>query len=117
MIWFVLSSKKLLIYKILLKQIIYVINQKVEKFITLKNIFWILFLRNIHEGHLSLNDADDEQSNFAAKLNNLDKGKKTIKKGFFINNLGLLFRDREKVLNNFKTRLFPIKNLHKIPTR
>ena len=37
------------------------------------NIFCLLFfLRNIHEGNLSLEDADDEQSNFAAKIKNLD---------------------------------------------
>ena len=33
----------------------------------------------MHERHVSL---DDEQSNFAAKLNNLDKGKRTIEKQF-----------------------------------
>ena len=36
----------------------------------------ILFLRDIHEGHLSLEYADDEQSNFAAKLKNFEKCKK-----------------------------------------
>ena len=30
----------------------------------------------LHELHLPLEDADDEQSNFAVKLNNLDKDKK-----------------------------------------
>ena len=33
----------------------------------------------------------------------------------FLNNLGLLFSAREKVLNTFKSKLFPIKNLDKIP--
>ena len=33
----------------------------------------IVFLRDIYEGHLSLKDADDKQSNFAAKLKNLVK--------------------------------------------
>ena len=37
----------------------------------------IVFLRDIHEGHLPLED-DGHQSNFAAKLKNLDKGKKII---------------------------------------
>ena len=68
--------------------------------------FSIVFLRDIHEGHLSLEDANDEQSNFAAKIKNLDKGKKTFKKDIknlktFLNNLGLLFSAREKVLINF----------------
>ena len=38
-------------------------------------------------------------------------------KKFFLNNLGLLFSGREKVLNSFKSRLFPIEKLDKIPTR
>ena len=63
----------------------------------------------MHEGYLSLEDADDQQSNFAAKLKNLDKGKKQLKKCFLQNNLGLFFRAREKLLNNFKSRLFSKK--------
>ena len=42
----------------------------------------IVFLRDIHEGHLSLED-DGHQSNFAAKLKNLDNSKKRIEKQFF----------------------------------
>ena len=40
------------------------------------------FLQEIHEEHLSLKDADDEQSNFAAKTKNVDKGQKAIEKYF-----------------------------------
>ena len=40
----------------------------------------IVFLRDIHEGYLSLEDADDEQCNLVAKLNNLDKGTRELKK-------------------------------------
>ena len=43
----------------------------------------IVFLRDLNEGYLSLKDADDEQSNFPAKIKNLDKVKKTIEKEFF----------------------------------
>ena len=43
----------------------------------------IVFLRDTHEGLLSLEDVDDEKSNFAAKLKNLDKCRKTIGKEFF----------------------------------
>ena len=32
-------------------------------------------------------------------------------------NIGSLFSARKKVLNSFKSRLFPIKNLDKIATR
>ena len=38
------------------------------------------------------------------------------KKKSFLNNLGILCSAREKVLNSFRSRLFPIKNLDKIPT-
>ena len=34
---------------------------------------------------------------------------KGLEKKSFLNNLGLLFSAREKVLNSFKSRLFPIK--------
>ena len=37
-------------------------------------------------------------------------------KKVFLNNLGLSFSARIKVLNSFKSRLFQIKNLDKIPT-
>ena len=69
----------------------------------------IFFLRDIHEGHLSLEDVDDEQNNFDAKIKNLD-----LKKSFFTT-LGQLVRAREKVLNNFKRRSFPIRKLDKTP--
>ena len=37
-------------------------------------ILYLLFLRDILEGYLSLKDADDERSKFAYKVNNIDKG-------------------------------------------
>ena len=42
---------------------------------------------------------------------------KGLEKKSFLNNLELLFSARAKVLNSFKSRLFPIKYLDKIPTR
>ena len=36
----------------------------------------IASVRDIYEGHLSLKDTDDGQSNLAIKIKNLDKGKK-----------------------------------------
>ena len=56
----------------------------------------IFFLRDIHEGHLSLEDVDDEQNNFDAKIKNLD-----LKKSFFTI-LGQLVRARELVLITLK---------------
>ena len=46
-------------------------------------MFYLMFLRDIRWRYLPLEDADDEQSNFAAKLKNLDKSKETIKKKLF----------------------------------
>ena len=67
-------------------------------------------LRDIHEGHLSIENANHKQSNLAIKLQNFEKGTRTLeKKSFLKNNLGLLLGTREKVLNSFKGRLFPIK--------
>ena len=46
-----------------------------EKFIILVNIFYLLFFKDIYiKEYLSLEDANDELSNFAAKSKNLDKG-------------------------------------------
>ena len=69
----------------------------------------IVFLRDIHEGHLSIENVNRKQSNLAIELQNFEKGTKTLEKKSFLNNLGLLLSAREKVLNSFKGRLFPIK--------
>ena len=58
-----------------------------------------------------------KQSNFAIELNNFEKGTKTLDKNYFSNNLKLLFSARETVIDTFKSRLFPIKNLDEIQTR
>ena len=49
------------------------------------NIFCLLFFiwRDIYEGHLSLKDADDEKSIYAAKMKNPEKNEKKIEKQFF----------------------------------
>ena len=68
---------------------------------------------------LSLEDVDEKPSKFAAKLQSFSEGNKaieTLKNFIVIINLGLLLSAREKVLNNFKYRIFPIKNLDKIST-
>ena len=74
----------------------------------------IVFSSYIHEGYLSLENADLKQSNFTIESKNFEKVQKRSKKGIFY--LGLPFSGREKVLNSFKSRLFPIKNLDEIPT-
>ena len=64
------------------------------------------FKRN--EEYLSSKDADDEQSKFTNKFKNIDR---LIKKKLFLGNIGRFFTVREIVVNNFKNRLFLIKNL------
>ena len=44
-------------------------------------------------------------------IKSIDKGIKSIKKTLFLSNIELCFTVSEKVLNNFKNRLFPIKKL------
>ena len=77
----------------------------------------IVFLRDIDEEYLLLKDADNKPSNFATELKNFDESIKTIDTKSFLNNLGLFFSAREKVPNNFKSRIFPIKNLDKTSAR
>ena len=76
----------------------------------------VFFLRDIHNGYLSLEKTDNKQSNFVNELKNFEKGTKTLEKRSFLDNLGLLFSAREKLLDNFQSRLFPMKKLDKIPT-
>ena len=75
------------------------------------------FLRKIHKGHLPIKGADNKQIDFANELKHFDNDTKTVDKRSFLNNLRQLFGPREKVLKNFKSRLFPTKNVDKIPTR
>ena len=56
---------------------------------------------------MSLENADLKQSNFTTESKNFEKVQKRSIKGIFY--LGLPFSGREKVLNSFKSRLFPIK--------
>ena len=67
------------------------IRDKVKEIVNLQEIIKMDNLRYksksrkvyIHEGHSSLKDADDEQSNFGAKIKKLDEDKKTIEKELF----------------------------------
>ena len=69
------------------------------------NIHSLLFLRDIHEGYLSLGDADNKQSKFATELKNFDKGIK-IKK-VFLNNDFLV--QEKKFLIALKADYFQLK--------
>ena len=78
--------------------------------------FSIIFLMNMHTGFLSVEDIDKEQSKLLKELNDLNKGDKPFENKPFLKSVGFLFDVREKVLNSFKSDIFPIKNLGKIPT-
>lgn len=48
------------------------------------------------------------------ELKRIDEGVKLVKKRYFLNNIELFLSARERVFNNFKGRIFGIKD--KIPT-
>ena len=70
----------------------------------------------MHTRFLSVEDTDKEQSKLLKELNDLNKGDKPFENKPFLKSVGFLFDVREKVLNSFKSDIFPIKNLGKIPT-
>ena len=60
----------------------------------------------MQEGYLSLEDADNKQTNFATKLKNFDKVVKAIEKKYFLNNLGFFFVQEKKFLITLKADYF-----------
>ena len=78
-----------------------------KKIIILVNILYQLFFKR----YLSLKDADDEQIKFVNELKSIDNCPKSVEKKLFMNNVVLFLTAREKVLNYFENRLFPIENL------
>ena len=68
----------------------------------------LFFLRDIHEERLSLEDFDNEQSNFATKLKNFDKGIKAFekeylsKKSLFLKTLHYFLVQEKKFLITLK---------------
>ena len=73
-----------------------------------KYLFPIAFTRDIHKRNLPLQDVDEEQSQLIHELKDMGKARISAQKR--------LLSAREKVLNNFKNKMFPIKNLDNIPT-
>ena len=68
----------------------------------------IVFTRDIHKRNLSLQDADVEQSQLIHEWKDMGKAR--------ISGQKRLLSAREKILNNFKNKMFPIKNLDNILT-
>ena len=73
--------------------------------------FWI----NMYDRNLSIEDADKEQNDLDNKLIGIKEVKYQLKRSF-LNNTRLFSSAREKILNNFKSKIFQIKNLNKIAT-
>ena len=74
------------------------------------------FGRDIYNGEITLKEADEEQSsllneirNFRDKTKPQDEGKKKQKKKDVLKNLYNFFEGREKFLNAFDSKIFPIK--------
>ena len=63
---------------------------------------------------MSLEDADEEQNQVVSVLKDTGKGKLPVEKRSFLQNAGLFLSAREKILNNFKSKIFPTKNPEKI---
>ena len=91
----------------------WIINQHVKNFVIVVNIHKTIFydrydkifkIRNCRWWAICAN-----------KLNNLDKGPKSVEEKYFLNNRGLFFPTRERVLHNFKSRAFPMINQDKTP--
>ena len=70
----------------------------------------ITFLKDIYANVLSIENADNEQSNLFKELSDLNKGGKQIEKITFAENIGILLETRENVLNSFNSNVFPIEN-------
>ena len=63
---------------------------------------------------MSLEGADEEQIQVVSVLKDTGKAKLPVGKRSFLKNAGLFLRAREKILNNFKSKIFPTKNPEKI---
>ena len=71
-------------------------------------------LRDIHAENLTSQSADKKQRELVEKLSGMSTGKIPVEKISFLSNLRLFASSREKVPNDLKNKVFPIKNLNKI---
>ena len=67
-----------------------------------------IFLRDLYRNKLSIENADNEQSDLYEWFSNLKKGRKSLEKISFLKNVEILLRAKEDVLNSFKSNLLPI---------
>ena len=73
----------MLICKILLKDNLYYKPKSRKDYNFTEYSLAIVILKDLSKENLSLKDADDEQNNFAAKIKNVDEGKKIIEEELF----------------------------------
>ena len=118
-IWFVLCLKKSLNCKILLKVKVWIINQSRKIFIILVNIHYLLLFKGYTWRIFIIRKCWSLAKQFCHWIKEFWKRQENTLIFFKKNNtkyLGLFFSARKKVLNSFKSRLFPIKYLDKTPT-
>ena len=65
----------------------------------------------MYESNLTLEHAEKKQSELSNKLSCVNRGKIPVEKRSLLNNAGLFLSAREKILNNFKSKIFPAKDL------
>ena len=70
-----------------------------------KSYLPIVFLIHIHKGNVLLEVADEEHTYLLYELKSISKP--------FLKKARILLTVREKILNNFKSKIFPIKNSDK----
>ena len=63
-----------------------------------------MFLRDIHEGHLSTEKAGNKQSNFTNELKNFDKGIKTLERIFLKITQDYYLVQEKTFFSSFKSR-------------
>ena len=65
-----------------------------------------MFVRDIYKINVSMEDADNEQSDLFKMFGNLNKGRKSSQKSYFLKYVKVLLKARNDVLNGFKSNLF-----------
>ena len=65
-----------------------------------------MFVRDIYKINVSIEDADNEQSDLFKMFGNLNKGTKSSQKIYVLKYANFLLKVRKDVLNGFKSNLF-----------
>ena len=97
------------------EKLVYYIDKRVYYFRTFKTIR--TFGRNIYEGKITIDDADDEQSYLALEIDHFIKDTRPTsainnqQRKIVIKNLHDLLKGREMFLNGFKSKTFLTKSI------